>query len=158
MYQIPHFCAVIFFSHIVIARKRSYGKVMFLHLSVILFIGCGLCPWGVFIHGGSLSEGFLSGESLSGRVSIREGSLSRVSLSGEGVSIRDGSLSERDLCTEGLCPGWSLSGGVSVTETPVQWKSWWYTSNGRSRISPRRGRQLPGGANIRFCQNFPKTA
>ena len=32
-------------------------------------------------------------------------------------------------------------------------------SSGGSRISPRRGCQLPkGGANIRFCQNFPKTA
>ena len=32
-------------------------------------------------------------------------------------------------------------------------------SSGGSRISPRRGRQLPrGGANIRFCQIFPKTA
>ena len=32
-------------------------------------------------------------------------------------------------------------------------------SSGRSRISPRRGRQLPrGGANIRFWQIFPKNA
>ena len=32
-------------------------------------------------------------------------------------------------------------------------------SSGGSRISPRRGRQLSrGGANIRFCQIFPKTA
>ena len=31
--------------------------------------------------------------------------------------------------------------------------------SGGSRISPRRGRQLSrGGANIRFCQIFPKTA
>ena len=31
--------------------------------------------------------------------------------------------------------------------------------SGGSRISPRRGRQLPrGAANIRFRQNFPKTA
>ena len=30
--------------------------------------------------------------------------------------------------------------------------------SGGSRISPRRGRQLPGGANIRFCHIFPKTA
>ena len=28
--------------------------------------------------------------------------------------------------------------------------------SGGSKISPRRGRQLPGGANIRFCQIFPK--
>ena len=34
-----------------------------------------------------------------------------------------------------------------------------YQISGGSRISPRRGRQLPrGGANIRFCQIFPKTA
>ena len=32
-------------------------------------------------------------------------------------------------------------------------------TSGGSRISPRRGCQLPrGGANIRFCQIFPKTA
>ena len=32
-------------------------------------------------------------------------------------------------------------------------------TSGGSRISPRRGRQLSrGGANIRFCQIFPKTA
>ena len=31
--------------------------------------------------------------------------------------------------------------------------------SGGSRISPRRGRQLPGGvANIRICKIFPKTA
>ena len=31
--------------------------------------------------------------------------------------------------------------------------------SGRSRNSPRRGRQLPGGgANIQFCHIFPKTA
>ena len=31
--------------------------------------------------------------------------------------------------------------------------------SGRSRISPRWGHQLPRvGTNIRFCQNFPKTA
>ena len=31
--------------------------------------------------------------------------------------------------------------------------------SGGSRISPGGGRQLPrGGANIRFCQIFPKTA
>ena len=34
----------------------------------------------------------------------------------------------------------------------------WMSISGRSRISPRRGRQLPRGANIRFCQIFPKTA
>ena len=35
-----------------------------------------------------------------------------------------------------------------------------YGISGGSRISPKRGLQLPGGggANIRFCQNFPKTA
>ena len=32
-------------------------------------------------------------------------------------------------------------------------------TSGGSRISPRRGHQLPGGgANIRFCHIFPKTA
>ena len=35
-----------------------------------------------------------------------------------------------------------------------------HINSGGSGISPRRGRQLPrgGGANIRFCQIFPKTA
>ena len=37
--------------------------------------------------------------------------------------------------------------------------SWRTPLSGGSRISPRRGRQLPGGgANIQFHQNFPKTA
>ena len=63
---------------IVTARKRSCGKVMFLHLSVILFT---------------------------------RGGLSR------GVSVRG--------C---LCPGMSLSRGVSVRETPHTVKSGRYAS------------------------------
>ena len=61
------------------SRKRSCGKVMFLHLFVILFTG-GLCP------GGSLSRGTLSrgvsvpGVSVQGYLSRR--TLSRGSLSG----------------------------------------------------------------------------
>ena len=96
MYQIPHFCAVIFFPHFVIARKRSYGKVMFLRLSVILFIGCGLCPWGVFVRGVSVRGISVREISVRG-VSVREG------LYQGGVSIKEGSLSRG-----------SLSRGVSV--------------------------------------------
>ena len=57
------------------ARKRSCGKVMFLHLSVILFMGGILCPGGVSVwqvsvrvEGESLSKGW----SLSRGVSVME--------------------------------------------------------------------------------------
>ena len=43
---------------IITTYKRSCGKVMFLHLSVILFTGRGLCPGGL-CPGGSLSRGSL---------------------------------------------------------------------------------------------------
>ena len=58
------------------ARKRSCGKVMFLHLSVILFRG-----------GGALSSG-----SLSGGVSVQ---VSRGRVSVPGVSVQGGSLPRR---------------------------------------------------------------
>ena len=95
--------------------QRSWGKVMFLHLSVILFTGgifypgslCpggwslsrgrGLCPGcGSLSKRGSRSRGWVSvqGGSLSGGlcpggVSVQGGSLSR------GVSVQGGSLSGR---------------------------------------------------------------
>ena len=50
---------IFFHSYIITARKQSCGKVIFLHLSVILFTGGGgfsvqgvLCPWGVSVGGG----------------------------------------------------------------------------------------------------------
>ena len=61
--------------------EQSCGKVMFLHLCVILFTG--------FVEGG----GFCPGGSLSGRGSLSGG------FSVQGVSVQGG-----------LCPGGSLSG------------------------------------------------
>ena len=73
--------------------QRSYGKVMFLHLSVILFTGDVSDP--------ACTTGHMTG-----------GVMSR------GVSVQGGGLS----VWEGLCPGWgslclggSLFGGVSVS-------------------------------------------
>ena len=64
------------------ARKRSCGKVMFLHLTVILFIG-GVSPpgRGVSVLGGSYSRG-----SLFRRVSVRG---QGVSVQGEGISVTE---------------------------------------------------------------------
>ena len=113
---------------LITARKRSCGKVMFLHLSVILFTGgslsrgcvCqgglspvgGLCLQGVFVGGGFLSRGFLS-----------KGSLSRGGLCpGGGIclggSFPGGSLSRGRLCLGGvsvegcLCPEDGWVGGI----------------------------------------------
>ena len=68
------------------ARKRSCGKVMFLHLSVILFtrgfLSMGSLSTGVSVQGGSLSRG-VSVQGLSVQWSVcRRESLSRGSLSG----------------------------------------------------------------------------
>ena len=69
--------------YIFTARKRS-GKVMFLHLSVILFTGGGLCPGGVRL---------LSRRSLSRGVSVKGGTaeynLPAISVQG-GVSVWGG--------------------------------------------------------------------
>ena len=54
------------FHHIFTARKRSCVKVMFLHMSVILFTGGVLCPGrGGLCQGGSLTGGLCPGGSLS---------------------------------------------------------------------------------------------
>ena len=58
-------CCKIF---VITARKRSFRKVMFLHLSVILFTGVA-----VSVHGGSLSGGLCPGRSLSKGVSVQGG-------------------------------------------------------------------------------------
>ena len=85
--------------------QRSCGKVMFLHLCVILFTG-GLCPVGVSVQGDLCPEVLYPG-----------GSLSRGSLS-ESLCPGDPSLSRGCVCLGGvsvhggcLCPGWSLSKG-----------------------------------------------
>ena len=97
----------------------------------------GLCP-GVSVRGISVR-----GISVRG-VSVREG------LYQGGVSIKEGSLSRGSLSRG------SLSQGGLSRRPPYQWKSRWYTSNGRSRVSPRRGRQLPGGCQHMILPNFPK--
>ena len=45
---------------VITARKRSCGKVMFLHLSVILFTGGGVSVWGVSIQGSLWLQGGVS--------------------------------------------------------------------------------------------------
>ena len=63
--------------------QRSYGKLMFLHLSVILFTG------EVSVQGRSLSRRSLSGGILSRMGSLsRVGFLSRGSLSSRGFSVQ----------------------------------------------------------------------
>ena len=77
--------------------QRSWGKVMFLHVSVILFIegGLSLCPGGCpsrAVLGGSLSQEGL----CPGGVSV------------QGVSVQGGFL----------CPGGSLSREGSLSWRP----------------------------------------
>ena len=61
--------------------QRSCGKVMFLHLCVILFRG-GLCPWGVSVRGVSVQMGglFPDGGSVQMGVSLQRGLLGRYPL------------------------------------------------------------------------------
>ena len=40
--------------------------------------------------------------------------------------------------------------------TPEQMDGWWWLFSGGSRISPRTGRQLPGGSQHMILPNFPK--
>ena len=61
------------------ARKRSCGKLMFLHLSVILDTGEG-----------SLSEGSLSEESLSGGLCLGRASVQGGSLLGRSPTVKSG--------------------------------------------------------------------
>ena len=86
--------------HFITARKRSCGKVMFLHLSVILFTGEGsLSRWGVSVQGSLCPGGLCLGGSLSGKSLSREGGLCPWGLC-LGVSVQGG------LCLEGgLCQG-----------------------------------------------------
>ena len=95
--------------------KRSYGKVMFLHVSVILFGGGGdvsvlACTTG------HMTRGVCPGGLCPGGVSVQAGSLSR-GVSVQGVSVR-GSLSGGGLCLGGLCLGGPVRGEFSVRETP----------------------------------------
>ena len=85
--------------------QRSCGKVMFLHLSVILFTK------GVYVQEGSLSRG-VSVQGISVQRGLCPGGLwSRESLSRE-VSVQGISVL-----------------GVSVRETPHTVTCGWYTSN-----------------------------
>ena len=68
------------------ARKRSFGKVMFLHLSVILF------TWGVCVRGGGVSV-------------QRVVSVQGVSVQGGGGFCPGGSFVRGSLSGGGLCQG-----------------------------------------------------
>ena len=108
--------------------QRSWGKVMFLHVSAILLTGGGSqsLSQGCCLHpGGGVSalEGYLSrgvsvwGVSVQGQ-SLFRGSLSWV-VSVQGVSVQGG-LCPGGLCLGGLCPGGlclggSLSGGEALS-------------------------------------------
>ena len=105
----------------------SWGKVMFLHVSVILFTGGSQSPsqgvsvWGVsvlgvLVQGGLCPAGLCPGGSLSGGVSVQE-VCARGSLSG------------------GLCPGGSLSrGSLCLGGGSLSWRhprmvtNRWYAS------------------------------
>ena len=75
------------------ARKRSCGKVIFLHLSVILFTGGGslsggLCQRGSLSRGALCLGGLSPGRSLTKGVSVQGGSLSgEVSVGGRGLTL-----------------------------------------------------------------------
>ena len=133
---------------LITARKRSCGKVMFLHLSVILFTGRSLssggslssgclCQVGVSVKGGSLSRGVsVCRGSLSGGVSVQGVSV-QGGLSPEGCLCPGGSLSRGGLCVGGvsvqgcLSRGWvglCPDGGVSVRETTHMVKNERYAS------------------------------
>ena len=91
--------------------QRSCGKLMFLHLPVILFTRGGVSDWGVSVQGGLCPGGQ---GSLSGGVFVQRG-LSRLGKSLPGVA--GGGLCPRGLSVQGgLCPGRSLSG----RPTPVR--------------------------------------
>ena len=100
-------------------KLLSCGKVMFLHLSVILFMG-----------GGSV-QGSLSGGSLSKRVSVQGGSVSEGGLCPEGPLLRVVGLS----LSRGLCQGNPPNGYVRlvrillecilviyIVSMPYQWR------------------------------------
>ena len=98
--------------HDIYRQQRNVGKVMFLHLSVILFTGGGLCPsihhrshdQGGLCPGVSLSEGLCPGGSLSGGVSVQRG------------------LCLGDLCPGGLCPESLCLGGLCLGEGSLLWR------------------------------------
>ena len=93
-------------------KLLSCSKVMFLHLSVILFT-----------RGGSLSRGVFVQGSLSKRVSVQGGLC-------PGVSIQAGLCPGGSVSEGGLCAGWwvFLCRGGSVRETPQTVTCGWYAS------------------------------
>ena len=136
------------------ATNEVWGKVMFLHMSLILSTGEGPCivllpvwlPGPMFFPGGlcqgdlyprerSLSRG---GVSVKRRVSVKgRGSLSRAKVSVQG----------RGLCPGmGLCPG---EGSLSRRGVSVQ---------GKGSLSMGRGSLSNGGVSVRSCRKRLLTA
>ena len=102
--------------------QRSCGKVMFLHLSMILFTGRrslsrgGLfCPVGVSVEEVSVQEGSLfRGSSVKGCLCPGRGSLSRGWRGLWGISVQGGLCSGglKGLCLEGFLSGRPSYGNV----------------------------------------------
>ena len=99
-----------------------------------LYLG-GLCPGGLCPRWGLYPVGYLSGGSLwvslmgpclgglcPGGVSVQGRGLcpGKGSLSGEGVSVWGGVSVQGSLSRVGLCPGESLSSGISVQGVSVR--------------------------------------
>ena len=102
--------------------QRSRGKVMFLHLCVILFTGGSLCPrggWvsvqGVSVQAGSLSRvGSLSRGLSVQKVYVQWVCLTRGFYVHRGASVQAGSLSREVSVQGGLCPGSLCAGSLCV--------------------------------------------
>ena len=113
-------------SEITTARTPSCGKVLFLHLTVILFIkgegglcpGClytgGICPGGLCL-GVSVQGGLYPGGLCPGEVSVQGESLSR-GVSVWGVSVQEGSLSVGSLSERPHTP----YGNEQVVRIPLE--------------------------------------
>ena len=141
----PHFDCCHIVTILLPPANEVWGKVMFLHLSVILFLG-GLCPsmhhrshdQGVSVQGVSIQEGLCPGGSLSregmglcpgrGWVSVQGGLLPANKVWGKGnvfTPVCDsvhggGSLHHKLHDQGGLCPGrgWvSVQGGGGSLST-----------------------------------------
>ena len=98
--------------HDIYRQQRNVGKVMFLHLSVILFTGGVSVPAYTIGH---MTRGVSVQGCLCLRVSV-QGGLCLGGLCSEG-SLSGGSLSRGSLSRESLSGGSLSGGGVSVMET-----------------------------------------
>ena len=107
---------------------------MFLHVSVILFVGVGgfsvpACTTGHMtsrcgsLSRGSLSQGLCPGGSLSRGVSVQEDLCLGVSI--QGVSVQRGSLSRGSLYRGVSVQGVSVVGGFCHTVMCGQYASYW---------------------------------